>query len=273
MPFGLMGAVLDFNRVSAHLVAIARRWLAIPVVGFYDDYKLTELLASCPSADAAFTELVSWLGWSLDPGKHQKPAPSLTFLGTLEVTAFRGDVELFGLTPTPKRLADLRSDVEAIVGATSVSRGDIASLRGRVVHLVSTLQGRLGSSLTGQMTEALKGEGGRLEVRWALQRELRWLLALLDLNLWKVVNLASRRPSVTLITDASWGSGPRLLRRSHVCAGGSLRLDTRRSEKQLPSQSVSSRRVRTVTLRSWSPSSWQLLSRSSSSPPFFVVVL
>ena len=36
MPFGLAGAVLDFNRVSALLVAVARRWLAIPVLGYRD---------------------------------------------------------------------------------------------------------------------------------------------------------------------------------------------------------------------------------------------
>ena len=81
----------------------------------------------------------------------------------------------------------------------------LAGTSRRSVGVSSTWQGRLGSSLTGQMTEALKGEGGRLEVRWAHPRELRWLLTLLGLNIWNVVNLASRRPSATLITDASWG--------------------------------------------------------------------
>ena len=39
MPFGLKGAVLDFNRVSAALLALARRWLAIPSLSFFDDFR------------------------------------------------------------------------------------------------------------------------------------------------------------------------------------------------------------------------------------------
>ena len=38
MPFGLTSAVLQFNRVSAFLVALARRWFALPILGFYDDF-------------------------------------------------------------------------------------------------------------------------------------------------------------------------------------------------------------------------------------------
>ena len=54
MPFGLAGAVLDFNRVSAFLVAAARRWLGIPVLGFCDDFKITEPRECAPSAESNF---------------------------------------------------------------------------------------------------------------------------------------------------------------------------------------------------------------------------
>ena len=71
MPFGLKGAVLDFNRVSAALLALARRWLAIPSLSFFDDFRTVEVLASCPSADDSFRELVDFLGFRLDPKKRQ----------------------------------------------------------------------------------------------------------------------------------------------------------------------------------------------------------
>ena len=38
LAFGLSAAVLEFNRVPEHLVAVARRWLALPVIHFYDDF-------------------------------------------------------------------------------------------------------------------------------------------------------------------------------------------------------------------------------------------
>ena len=56
MPFGLMGAVLDFNRVGGALVALSRRWLGVPVLGFYDDFKVTELPTSVPSAAASLRD-------------------------------------------------------------------------------------------------------------------------------------------------------------------------------------------------------------------------
>eukprot|EP00972_Heterocapsa_arctica_P112377 16431404-Heterocapsa_arctica.AAC.1 len=49
LAFGLSVSVLHFNRVPAHLCAIARRWLAIPAVNFYDDIKLTALQRSSAS--------------------------------------------------------------------------------------------------------------------------------------------------------------------------------------------------------------------------------
>ena len=41
--FGLSGSVLLFNRVPSMLVAVARRWLAIPVHAFFDDFKIVDL--------------------------------------------------------------------------------------------------------------------------------------------------------------------------------------------------------------------------------------
>ena len=107
MPFGLKGAVLDFNRVSAALLALARRWLAIPSLSFFDDFRAVEMLASCPSADDSFRELVDFLGFRLDPKKRQPPAPSIIFLGTLEVAQDQGDPDSYGLLPKPERGAEL----------------------------------------------------------------------------------------------------------------------------------------------------------------------
>ena len=45
LPFGLKGAVLDFNRISAVMVALSRRWLGIPIFGFYDGFKITDFAA------------------------------------------------------------------------------------------------------------------------------------------------------------------------------------------------------------------------------------
>ena len=60
MPFGLMGAVLDFNRVSGALVALSRRWFGVPVLGSKDDFNVTELRASALSAAASLRDAAAW---------------------------------------------------------------------------------------------------------------------------------------------------------------------------------------------------------------------
>ena len=122
MPFGLKGAVLDFNRVSAALLALARRWLAIPSLSFFDDFRTVEMLASCPSADDSFRELVDFLEFRLDPKRRQHPAPSIIFLGTLEVAQDQGDPDSYGLLPKPERVQNLVSDVVQSWRRTSLPR-------------------------------------------------------------------------------------------------------------------------------------------------------
>ena len=40
LPFGLAGAVLQFNRIPALFTAFCRRWLAIPVHHYFDDFRI-----------------------------------------------------------------------------------------------------------------------------------------------------------------------------------------------------------------------------------------
>ena len=107
MPFGLKGAVLDFSRISAALLAICRRWLALPALAFYDDFRGAELVGSCPSGSDSLNELFEWLGFRLDPTKHQKPSSSIVFLGTLETATCDGDPEFFGLLTKPGRVKNI----------------------------------------------------------------------------------------------------------------------------------------------------------------------
>lgn len=84
LAFGLAVSVLHFNRVPAHICAIARRWLAIPAINFYDDCKLTALARAAPSCWRWFKALVELLGWLFDPDKDSPMGPEGPFLGLQE---------------------------------------------------------------------------------------------------------------------------------------------------------------------------------------------
>ena len=70
--FGITGAVLAFNRVPGFIVAVARRWLGIPVQHFFDDFRILDLARSNGSANPVFCVLVKEvLGFRVDPKKEQ----------------------------------------------------------------------------------------------------------------------------------------------------------------------------------------------------------
>ena len=51
--------MLDFNRISAALLAICLRWLALTALAFHDDFRLAELVGSCPSGSDSLNELLN----------------------------------------------------------------------------------------------------------------------------------------------------------------------------------------------------------------------
>ena len=101
---------------------------------------------------------MSWwifLGFRLDPEKRQPPAPSIIFLGTLEVAQYRGNPDSYGLLPKQERVQNLVSDVDAMLEKDFVTSGELASLRGRVLHILGTMYGRLGHILTTSMADMI----------------------------------------------------------------------------------------------------------------------
>ena len=62
LPFGMSGAVLHFNRVPAFIVALCRRWMAIPVQNFFDDFRIVEPTSLEGSGFKWFKKITQLLG-------------------------------------------------------------------------------------------------------------------------------------------------------------------------------------------------------------------
>ena len=106
LPFGLVGAVLHFNRVPTMLTAFLRRWFAIPVQHFFDDFRIIEPDFTNGSGFSMFQKVVDLLGWRFDPEKDQPPLEVAPMLGCLEDWSFVG-AGLFHCSCKPERLADI----------------------------------------------------------------------------------------------------------------------------------------------------------------------
>ena len=147
MPFGLAGAVLDFNRVSAFFVVAARRWLGIRVLGFYDDFKITEPRECVPSAEAIFCDFVHWFGLKLDDAKAQWMSFVTKFLGSFEIFDCEGSPDLLAFIPIDDRVKSISETITEILNVGRVPLGRLSFLRGRLTHLASSMTGRLGHSV------------------------------------------------------------------------------------------------------------------------------
>ena len=112
LAFGLSGAVLQFNRHPPLLVAVARRILAIPVISFFDDFKITELVAAMGSGAHYFDKLVELTGWSFDPKKDKTESPA-TFLGTVEDFSSSQNTGIITVSPKALRLQGAIKRIDA----------------------------------------------------------------------------------------------------------------------------------------------------------------
>ena len=68
--FGCYAAVLAWNRVTALYTHCARRLIATPATGYYDDFQIGGPWYDQPSAQWSFGSLVDMFGPGFDEAKH-----------------------------------------------------------------------------------------------------------------------------------------------------------------------------------------------------------
>jgi hypothetical protein len=144
LPFGLSGAVLHFNRVPAFIVAFCRRWLAIPIQNFYDDFRLVELAAGRDSGFQWFSRAAELLGWRFDPDKDQFMSEQLPMLGNIEDSSDCDRHDILKVHASKQRLEEMRGVVKAMLTAKRCTKSEAASLRGKLLNLASTRPARTG---------------------------------------------------------------------------------------------------------------------------------
>ena len=205
LALGLLAAVLQFNRYPAALVAVARRWLAIAIINFFDDFKITEPSFAAGSGGLYFDKLVSELGWLFDVDKDKPFRWVAAFLGGLETYL----PDCVKLQPTPQREEVVIGMLRQAISEQKLKPRDALRLSGKLIHLAFFLTGRVGRG----QTHALEAHG--LGVSASLPRSvlrcLQFHLALLELKPYRQVSLIPNDlPQRYIYTDASCESCPPL---------------------------------------------------------------
>jgi len=216
LAFGLGAAVLEFNRVPAQIVALARRWLAIPVVNFYDDFRITDILGAGGNANYMFEALCAWIGWWLDAGKHQPPAPIITFLGTLEDASHVEEDDEVRIQTTEERRALIVEELEEIAAKDFCPPGQAAHIIGKLIHVAEALPGRSGRGQLNALTALATSDDGHLDDDARLS--VNFHLAQLAVPRYRAAPLsADAFPTRAVISDASWNDLGREGLHGRVC--------------------------------------------------------
>ena len=217
LAFGLSAAVLGFNRVPSFIVALARRWLAIPLFSFFDDFKVLDVACSSGSATRSFLQLLGWLGYRRDPGKDQMPSTDAIFLGAREVYSHLGASDSIWHLPRPGREEQIRQQILQIQCQGRLSASSAMSLRGKLLHLSETYQGRSGRVPTPHLDERAASDH-TLAMSPGIRMELELFLEMLETCPYRQVPMdPSVLPQISLFTDASFHVDAQGVPRARIC--------------------------------------------------------
>ena len=90
-------------------------------------------------AQDLFNEVVSWLGFHLDPKKQQDFAHRVKFLGGIEEVCSSEGLDTFHLRPTPDKVVMIKDDINAILSSQTVCPSALSSIRGKLVHVATSM--------------------------------------------------------------------------------------------------------------------------------------
>ena len=209
LAFGLSSAVLQFNRYPALIVAIARRWLAIPVISFFDDFKLTEPDFAANSGPQYFDKLVNAMGWLFDEDKNIPLTPIGKFLGGVEDFT-QLDNDLLCVRSIPQREDQVFDILDSALQAKCLPSSIARTLLGKLIHRSSFLPGRVGrghlQAISSRAAEKGPEWSRHLEFDLIFHRELGVLKPTRHIHL-----AGDTMDHIHIFTDAACSRSPPLL--------------------------------------------------------------
>ena len=136
--FGLVSAVLTWNRYSFLAAALCRRFFGVACAPFYDDYDITEPCFCKRTGKDALHAIHRWLGCPLALGdKDVDPAPFNPFLGV--ITDFSSLSHGFvTMRSKPDRIAKICVSIERMLDEGAAGHGALLSLCGKLEFTITS---------------------------------------------------------------------------------------------------------------------------------------
>ena len=203
--FGLVSAVVGYNRWPRFVITAARAWLGCCSSSYFDDAFTGEPAYARGSGQAALWRWAELTGLPFAPDKHESPSELPKFVGVVtDYTRVVSHGEML-VSVDPSRRASVIELADAVLVADAVTHTQAAKLAGKLRWSLCPCFGRVGLALL-QPLHAVRSAVRPLpsELREAVEG-LRLLAEGLPPRRLPV--LASAEPPTVVFTDASWENG------------------------------------------------------------------
>jgi hypothetical protein len=206
LAFGLGVSVLQFNRVPVQLVAVARRWLGIPLISFFDDFRALAPQGAEQAVWSGLEWLVKELGWAFDCEKDSPMSEIGPFLGLIEDLSQLPITGTVTLSPKQPFVDKLRSTIMGILDSGQMPTGLARTVQGKLIHFSNACEGRISRGQVHAFKDFIKNEGTKLTA--PMRANLLFHLAIIDLAPWRTISFQKLcRNPVVIYTDASCEPG------------------------------------------------------------------
>ena len=162
MPFGAVGAVYAWDRLGSAITAILIDLLLVPCIRYVDDLFWADLEESSLDCRSMVMEIVSLLGFTLEPDKTPLPSDSLDILGiTTSLKMINGDLHLT-YVPDALKVSFWLEDLIAIQAAGFLLIEPARQIIGRLSFAAWSIWGPIASGRLRPLYTFLMYGGGRL---------------------------------------------------------------------------------------------------------------
>jgi hypothetical protein len=202
LAFGISIAVILFNRIPSFITAVARRWLAIPAIHFFDDFKLTATSKTRKFVWKNFNALVDILGWIFDPDKDSTMSEAGPFLGFMEDYASIPSQGVIYFSTKQVFRENLLAMMEKALGTGRLSTGEARSLQGKILHQAEGYDGRIGRGQAFAFADHIRQDSPKMSPQLVNNIIFHKLLCEAA-PVRRVDLLLKQRRRITVYTDAS----------------------------------------------------------------------
>ncbi len=205
MPFGAVGAVYAWDRVGAAISAILRDYFLVPVVRYVDDLFWAETEMSADSCRTLVLEVVSLLGFTLEPSKTPLASESLDILGVTVSLSFDENGVVVSSVPDAAKVSFWLSDIHDCLRSGTLLLALASQLLGRLSFAAWAVWGQVARARLRPLYSFLLAGAGRLPAN--VRESFEWWERRLTTSFPRTSKIRSLASPIFLVYTDAEGSG------------------------------------------------------------------